>query len=60
MVEILPLKIPKQSNCWETGATENAVLGEGVFYSRRKHSIGGSAYKEKRQTEREGLEKEER
>jgi hypothetical protein len=29
----------KQPNCWKTGATGNATVGEDVFYSRHKHSI---------------------
>jgi hypothetical protein len=33
------LEFPKQPNCCETEATENATVREGVFCFRRKHCI---------------------
>jgi hypothetical protein len=36
------LEFPKQPNCCETEATEDATVREGVCYSRRKHCIWGA------------------
>jgi hypothetical protein len=44
------LRIPKQPNCWKTGAMGNAIVRECVFYSRRTHCIWRAGDKTQRQT----------
>jgi hypothetical protein len=39
LLKFLTVKFPKQPNCWETGAMQDATMIEAVFNSRCKHCI---------------------